>query len=165
MGFPVWLALAGALATPTAGPTEQLTLTGETDRVGNIHLVASAWPLAVGLKIVEEFNGEEIAVPGESTYARGEADAAWVCDRWVRTFRAVSFDGRRSEPFVVRTPFCTDRLRVIAPETVPRGGAIRVKVRDLWHQGATSANLCATPPGGEESCETVVIPEIGQFLA
>ena len=164
MGFPVWLAIAGAVATPTTGPAEQLTLTADTNRVGNIHLVASASPPALGLQIVEGFNGAEVAVPGESTYERGEADAPWVCDRWVRTFRAVSFDGRRSEPFVVRTPLCTDRLRVIAPETVSRGGVIRVKVRDLWHQGATSANLCATAPGGEESCENVVIPD-GQFLA
>ena len=56
------------------------------------------------------------------------------------------------------------RLHVVVPEVVPRGGNLRIKFRDGSRQGGKSARLCVRPADEPPSCETVEIPT-GQFLA
>jgi lysophospholipase L1-like esterase len=78
----------------------------------------------------------------------------WRCDRLDRTFVAAGrskTDGTvETASFSVRTPSCRDRLRLVTPRRVEPGDPIRVRLRDTWGTGLTSAEVCMA-----DDCHTV----------
>ena len=83
--------------------------------------------------------------------------ARWRCDRLSRRF--VVRGQRAGLPvkasYSVRTPPCSDRLKVGLPRRVRPGGTVRMVVRDLFGIGDLRLRLCKVEAGDRERCRNL----------
>lgn len=147
--------LLGLLLAP-AGASADVLIAQGPPRLGYVNVLAWTDPASPGVRIVEEVDGVEVPAATAPTAIGVEANPAWTC-RPVRTFRAIAGD-ERSEPLVVTTPPCEERVRVTARPGVRVGEDLRVSVVDKWELGDLGAEVCVVPPGGDRSCRTVELP-------
>lgn len=158
----LWAVVAAVAALSGAGDSSRVSLSGDATRLGHIDLVATG-PAGTPVQIVELVDGRPVDVPAVRTRTVATATVEWTCERTRRTFRAIA-GGRVTKPYVARTPGCRHRLYVGVPHAVSRGKTLRIRFRDRWRIGNTSARLCVRPARRSPRCEIVAIPG-EQFLA
>src|SRR3954452_272350 len=79
----------------------------------------------------------------------------WTCARRVRHLSAVARlpdGGRAVSAFVIRTPSCSDRLRLSVAPSARTGARVRATIRGGWRVGRVWPRLCVPPPRHRRRC-------------
>lgn len=162
------LIVCGLLAPSTAQAADPPALLGINSQRGYIDLGMLA-PTGSRVDFFERIDGQAVQIGSGSAEADVEYPSAtvlriakWRCDRLIRRFvgLATAPDGRQTIARAeTRTPDCRDRLEVVVPRKIARGGLLPVTVFDRFTLGGTKATVCAGVQGAKARCKTFELTE------
>src|SRR4051812_31863200 len=151
--------MLAAVSGAASSAEPKLRLAAEAGHLGRIGIYLIDGPPGATVDVSELIGRREEHVKtyvldpsGSSTDLRA---LPWTCARRVRHLSAVATlpdGGRAVSAFVIRTPSCSDRLRLSVTRRARTGARVRVTIRDRWRVGRVRPWLCVTPPKARRRC-------------
>src|SRR3954447_5048881 len=148
-----------AVSGAASSAEPKLRLAAEAGHLGRIGIYLIDGPPGATVEVSELVGRREehvktyvLDASGSSTDLRA---LPWTCARRVRHLSAVARlpgGGRAVSAFVIRTPSCSDRLRLSVARRARTGARVRVTIRDRWRVGRVRPWLCVTPPKRRRRC-------------